>query len=54
MLVAVINCACLSGFAFACQSSPDFNIVAFIAFFWKETAGKLKLQISIFRVYFHQ
>lgn len=31
MLITVINCACFSGFAFACQASPDL-ILWFISF----------------------
>lgn len=30
MLITIINCACLSGFAFACQASPDFNVVIYL------------------------
>lgn len=31
MLITVVNCACLSGFAVACQASPDINIVIFLS-----------------------
>lgn len=39
MLLTIINCACLSVFAFACQAS-DLNIVIYL--FWKNSAKKLR------------
>lgn len=50
MLVTIISCACLSGFVFACQASPAFNIVIYL--FLLE--GNVNCGFLFVWVYFHE